>query len=155
MKSFDLYHTQFRKSKSIRPPQRHLYQSFRLFQFQRAYIRLIKVQGELLILDQERVEIKKYFISRLYYEVRNSGFRKLVMASSHGLRWYAPAIEVCKGSGMIFNLARNYTVYADLFKRKGDQAKAKENLARVIEIYKDCGADGWVKKAEEKMTALP
>jgi hypothetical protein len=36
-----------------------------------------------------------------------------------------------------------------MLKRKGDQPKAKENLRKAIEIFKECGADGWVKKYEK------
>jgi hypothetical protein len=29
--------------------------------------------------------------------------------------------------------------------------KAKEQLGRAIDIYKECGADGWVTRAEEEL----
>jgi hypothetical protein len=41
-----------------------------------------------------------------------------------------------------------------LFIRKGDQSKAKENLGRAIEIFKECGADGWVQKYEKDLAVL-
>jgi hypothetical protein len=41
-----------------------------------------------------------------------------------------------------------------LFKRKGDRLKAPENLARAIEILKDCGADGWVRKYEKELASI-
>ena len=44
--------------------------------------------------------------------------------------------------------------YAELSKRKGDRIKAKETLNKAIEIHKECGADEWVEKAEEKMAGL-
>ena len=46
------------------------------------------------------------------------------------------------------------TLYAELFKRKGDQPKAKENLEKAIEVLTDCGADGWVEKYEKELAAL-
>ena len=55
---------------------------------------------------------------------------------------------------MMWYLARDFTVYAELLKRKGEKPKAKENLIKAIEIFKECGADGWVKKTEEEMRAL-
>ena len=55
---------------------------------------------------------------------------------------------------MMFHLGRDYAVYAELFKRKGDRATAKEQLGKAIDIYKECGADGWVKKAEEELEKL-
>ena len=30
---------------------------------------------------------------------------------------------------------------------------AKENLNKAIEIYKECGADGWVEKAEKELAS--
>ncbi len=55
---------------------------------------------------------------------------------------------------MMWNLARDYALYADLFKRKGDLPKAKENLSKAIEIFKDCGADGWVERYEKELASF-
>jgi hypothetical protein len=41
---------------------------------------------------------------------------------------------------------QRYALYAELFKRKDDLSKARENLNKAIEILKECGADGWIKK---------
>jgi len=68
--------------------------------------------------------------------------------------WLEKAIEADKTNGMMFHVGQDYALYAELFKRKGDQSKAKENLAKAIEIYKDCGADGWVEKAEKDLAEL-
>jgi len=73
---------------------------------------------------------------------------------SEAQRWIEEAIEADERNGMRFHLGRNYDLYAELFKRKGDVFKAKENLAKAIEIYKECGADGWVTKAEEELLRL-
>ena len=53
-----------------------------------------------------------------------------------------------------WHLARNYAQYAELFKRKGDLAKTKENLIEAIKIFKECGADGWVEKYEMELGTL-
>jgi hypothetical protein len=45
-------------------------------------------------------------------------------------------------------------LYAELLRRKGDQSGAKQNLSKAINIFQECGADGWVKKTEEDMSAL-
>ena len=37
---------------------------------------------------------------------------------------------------------------------KAIETKAKEQLGRAIDIYKECGADGWVTKAEEELARL-
>jgi tetratricopeptide (TPR) repeat protein len=68
--------------------------------------------------------------------------------------WIKKAIETDKRNGTMWNLGRDYTVYAELLKRKGDQTKAKENLNKAIDIFKECGADGWVTKAEEELATL-
>ena len=49
----------------------------------------------------------------------------------------------------MWQLGMDFALYADLFKRKGDKSKAKEKLARGIDILKECGADGWVDKYED------
>ncbi|MEJ2222732.1 MAG: hypothetical protein P8X80_18240, partial [Desulfobacterales bacterium] len=46
-----------------------------------------------------------------------------------------------------------YAFYAELFKRKGDPSKAKEKLNKAIEIFKECGADGWAEKYKEEIAA--
>jgi tetratricopeptide (TPR) repeat protein len=68
--------------------------------------------------------------------------------------WVRKAIEADKRNGVMFYLGRDHALYADLFKRKGDKSKAKENLGKAIGIFKECGADGWVKKYEEEMASL-
>lgn len=68
--------------------------------------------------------------------------------------WIKKAIEADQRNGVMFELAMDYALYAELFKRKGDQSKAKENLNKAIEIYKECGADGWVEKAEKELATL-
>jgi tetratricopeptide (TPR) repeat protein len=68
--------------------------------------------------------------------------------------WIRKAIEVGEKNGMMFELAMAYKLYADLFKRKDDFPKVKENLIKAIEIFKECGADGWVEKAEMDLAVL-
>ncbi len=68
--------------------------------------------------------------------------------------WINKAIETDKSNGFMFFLGQDYALYAELFKRKGELSKAKENLNRAIEIFKECGADGWVKKYEEELASL-
>ncbi len=55
---------------------------------------------------------------------------------------------------MMSFLGRDYALYAELFRRKGDLSKAKENLNKAIEILRECGADGWVKKYEKELAEL-
>ncbi len=68
--------------------------------------------------------------------------------------WIEQAIEADERNGMRWHLARDIAVLAELFKRKGDREKAREQLGKAIDIYKECGADGWVKKAEEELIKM-
>ena len=53
-----------------------------------------------------------------------------------------------------WNLAQDYALYAEFYKRKNDPSKAKENLNKAIEIFKECGADGWVERYEKDLDSL-
>jgi len=68
--------------------------------------------------------------------------------------WICQAIDADQRNGTMFFLAKDYAVYADLFKRKKDIPKAKETLTRAIEIFKECGADGWVEKYEKELAGM-
>jgi hypothetical protein len=39
-------------------------------------------------------------------------------------------MEADENNGMLFHLGQDYALYAQLFKRKGDLLKARENLVR-------------------------
>jgi len=68
--------------------------------------------------------------------------------------WINRAIEADTRNGTRFSLALDFVQYAELCKRKGDLAMAKEKLGKAIEIFKECGADGWVKKYEEELAKI-
>ncbi len=68
--------------------------------------------------------------------------------------WIEEAMEADERNGMRWHLARDIAVYAEIFKRKGDKEKAREQLGKAIDIYKECGADGWVARAEEELAKL-
>jgi len=73
---------------------------------------------------------------------------------SEAEHWIQKAIEADQRNRMMFHLGKDYALYAELFKRKGDRLKAQENLGRAIEIFKECGADGWVEKYEKELSSL-
>jgi tetratricopeptide (TPR) repeat protein len=68
--------------------------------------------------------------------------------------WIENAIEAHKEYGMMWHLARDYTLYADVFKRKGDLKKSIEHMSKALEIFKECGADGWVEKYQKDLAEL-
>jgi tetratricopeptide (TPR) repeat protein len=64
------------------------------------------------------------------------------------------AIEADQRNRMKFHLGKDYALYADLFQIKGDRLKAQKNLGKAIEIFRECGADGWVEKYEKELATL-
>jgi len=73
---------------------------------------------------------------------------------SEAEHWIQKAIESDQRNQTMFSFGKDYALYADLFKRKGDKLKARENLGKAIEIFKECGADGWVEKYEKELAAI-
>ena len=73
---------------------------------------------------------------------------------SEAEHWIQKAIEADQRNRTMFHLGKDYALYAELFKRKGDRLKARENLGKTIEIFKECDADGWVEKAEKELATL-
>ena len=73
---------------------------------------------------------------------------------SESEHWIQKAIEADRKNRMMFFLGQDYVLYAELFKRKGNRLKAKENLGKAIEILKECGADGWVTKYEKELATV-
>jgi len=55
---------------------------------------------------------------------------------------------------MIWQLACDYGLYADLFRLMSNNRNASKNLNKAIELFRECGADGWVKKSEDKLSQL-
>jgi class 3 adenylate cyclase/tetratricopeptide (TPR) repeat protein len=68
--------------------------------------------------------------------------------------WIKKAIISDKRNGTMLGLAKGYVVYAEFFKRREDFSKVKENLTKAIEIFNECGADGWVEKYREELSKL-
>jgi len=68
--------------------------------------------------------------------------------------WIKRAIEFNTKHDTKWELARDHALYADWFMKNGDISKAKENLLKAIEIFKKCGADGWVEKYEKELAAM-
>lgn len=73
---------------------------------------------------------------------------------SEAEQWIQKAIEADQRIGVKFFLGKDYALYEELFKRKGNRLKARENLGRTIEILKECGADGWVSRYEKELAGV-
>ena len=55
---------------------------------------------------------------------------------------------------MNFYLAKDHAAYALLHKNMGKLQAARENFEKSIDIFKQCGADGWVERYEKELAAL-
>ncbi|MBW1768946.1 MAG: hypothetical protein JRJ65_18110 [Deltaproteobacteria bacterium] len=64
------------------------------------------------------------------------------------------AITANKRNGMMWHLARDYALYAEFYKRKDEPSRAKETLNTAIEIFKECGADGWVERYKKELASI-
>lgn len=68
--------------------------------------------------------------------------------------WINNAIEADQKNGTLLNLGRDHSFLATLLKRKGNQREAKTAIVKAIEIFKDCGADGFLEEAEKALASL-
>jgi tetratricopeptide (TPR) repeat protein len=74
--------------------------------------------------------------------------------TSEAENWFQKAIETDRRNGTRWDLGMDYAHYAELWKQKGDVSRAREHLAKAIEIFTECGADGWAARTEEKLAQL-
>ena len=68
--------------------------------------------------------------------------------------WFQKAIEADTKNGFRWDLAQDHAWYAEWFKKKGDMQGAKEQLTKAIDIFRECGADGWVEKYQKELALI-
>jgi tetratricopeptide (TPR) repeat protein len=68
--------------------------------------------------------------------------------------WIQRAIRADGGIGIRWGLAMDHAVYGEFFERTGEAARAREHLGNAVELFQECGADGWVSRTEEKLAGL-
>ena len=68
--------------------------------------------------------------------------------------WINKAIEADSSNGTMLNLGRNYALYAELCSRRGDQDKAVTAFQKAIAVFKDCGSEGFLKRAEKSLASI-
>jgi len=73
---------------------------------------------------------------------------------SEAEHWYCRAIEAGKKNGNIHDVGMTYVSYSESFRRKGEGSRAREQLGKALEIFKECGAAGWVEKVEKDLATL-
>jgi tetratricopeptide (TPR) repeat protein len=98
-----------------------------------------------------KIKVAKGLIQRYIGEILLNIDDQHVSEAEH---WVQKAIEADQRNRMMFNLGKDYALYAGLFKRKGDRLKTRENLGKAIETLRECGADGWVEKYEKEFARL-
>jgi tetratricopeptide (TPR) repeat protein len=59
---------------------------------------------------------------------------------SEAEKWIKRAIAANRKNQMRLHLAKDYKVYSELLKRKGDKLQAREKLSKAIRIFQECGA---------------
>jgi len=64
------------------------------------------------------------------------------------------AIAMDQENELPYELGMDYVVYADFFKFTGNSIKTKEKLDSAVNIFKRCGADGWVNRFEKELAEL-
>ena len=101
--------------------------------------------------ERHRSRLHDGWMSRYIGEILLNFDEQHIPEAKH---WIEKAIEADKRNGMLWHLARDYVLYAELSKRKDDLPKAKEKLGKAIDMLKECGADGWVEKYEKELAKL-
>jgi class 3 adenylate cyclase/tetratricopeptide (TPR) repeat protein len=68
--------------------------------------------------------------------------------------WIKRSIDFDVKHAIPWNLGKDYTLYADWFKKKGDMEGTKEQLTKAINLFRECDADGWVTRTENDLAAI-
>ena len=68
--------------------------------------------------------------------------------------WINKAINADSTNGTRLNLGRSFTLYARLYRRRGQQDDAVTALNTAIEIFKKCGSSGFLKQAEDELASI-
>ncbi len=87
------------------------------------------------------------FIGEIYLNIDSQHMREADA-------WIKRAIEVNTRYDNLWELARDYVLYADWFKKGNDAFAAKEQMTKAIGIFNKCGSDGWVEKCEKELALL-
>jgi tetratricopeptide (TPR) repeat protein len=111
----------------------------------------IDLESLYVYMDKNRLKINEGLMRRYISEILlNIDDQHISEAEG----WIRKAIEADGKNSMVLRLGKDYILYSELSKRKGDRPKAKENLNKAIEILSACGADGFLKKALKEQILL-
>lgn len=68
--------------------------------------------------------------------------------------WIKKAIDADTRNGTRWQLASDHVMYAEWFNKTADSSHAKENLNTAINIFKECGADGWASRTQNALAEI-
>ena len=60
-------------------------------------------------------------------------------------KWIEKSMETDQQNDMQFNLGKDYALYAELLNRKGDRIKSDLYRQKALDVFHECGADGFTK----------
>jgi class 3 adenylate cyclase/tetratricopeptide (TPR) repeat protein len=110
-----------------------------------------KLGGLVKAHEKNRLAMSKSFESRCIGEI-------FLHIDDHHMteaeEWIRRSIDFDVMHAIPWNLGKDHTLYADWFKKKGDIQGAKEQLTKAIDIFRECGADGWVEKYEKELVRI-
>ena len=75
----------------------------------------------------------------------------MISTSPNAEAWIKRPLMQTREYGTMWDLANDHALYADWFKKKDDLSKAKEQLTKAIDLFRECGADGWVERTEKAL----
>jgi tetratricopeptide (TPR) repeat protein len=122
------------------------------------------IRAKVLRHDQD-IELNELFACYENYKItwckgwtaRNIGDVLLHIDNNHladAEVWFQTAIEADARNKMRWQLAMDHACYANWFKKKDDRTGVKEQLTKAIDIFRECGADGWVEKYEKELALV-
>lgn len=128
------------------------------------YFHSCVMKAKVLMHDQD-IELSELFSCYEDYKLtwgkgstaRNIGDVLLNMDDNHYAEagtWFQKAITDDAENAIMWEMARDHAAYADWFRKKGDVQGARDQLARAIDLFKECGADGWVERTGKALAAL-
>jgi class 3 adenylate cyclase/tetratricopeptide (TPR) repeat protein len=103
------------------------------------------------IVKDNRIKLAEGYTCRYLGEtLLNLGGRHITEAEE----WIRSSINTDTRNGLKFFLGLDHVLYGKFFKRQGDRTKEQEEIGKSIEIFQECGADGWVEKYEKELAEI-
>ena len=69
-------------------------------------------------------------------------------------KWIMKSKKYNEENKMLFHLAHNYALHAEICVQIDDQERANKYLSEARKIYRECGADGWADQIEKDLKLI-